>query len=156
MNGVRAVALAGALAGLAALAPLPSAAHPPRAHAVTRILVERRPVSSVAGVTVTRGGAVAHSLRLGETIEDGTRISVPARVVVTVTSTGEKSTVTLEPGASVTFVSTGAGELVTSNAGASISACCLGRSTSFGFNPASRLPLQSTAPSFRSIQRSGT
>ena len=120
MNGVRAIALTGTIAGLATLAPLPSVVHPPRAHAVARILVEGRPVSSVTGVTVMRGTTVAHSLRLGETIADGTRISVPARVLISITSTREKSTVTLEPGASVTFVSTGAGELVTSNAGASI------------------------------------
>ena len=120
MNAARAMALIGTIAGLAALAPLPSEAHRPRLHAVARIFVEGRPVSSVIGVTVTRGTAVAHSLRLGETIADGTRISVPARVLVIVTSTGVKSTVTLELGSSVTFVSTGGGELVTSDAGASI------------------------------------
>ena len=41
-------------------------------------------------------------------------------LVVVIVSSGEKSTVTLEPGSTVTFVSTGTGELVASNGGKSI------------------------------------
>ena len=154
MNAARAMALIGTIAGLAALAPLPSEAHPPRLHAVARIFVEGRR-SFVGyrrnGNARNCSGAFA---AFGETIADGTRISVPARVLVIVTSTGVKSTVTLEPGSSVTFVSTGGGELVTSDAGASIFTV-LPRSLDF-FRVQSGESLDcfssSTAPSSRSIR----
>ena len=89
-------------------------------HVVQQILVDAKRVQSAAGVTLIRGSTVSHGLRRGETIFDGTRIDVPSHVVVVITSSGGKSTTTLEPGASVTFVTTGSGELVTSNGGTSL------------------------------------
>ncbi|MBV8530974.1 MAG: tetratricopeptide repeat protein, partial [Candidatus Eremiobacteraeota bacterium] len=113
--GVRAVSLGIAVAVL--MTPLSSHAGPLREHVVQQILLDGRPVQSTAGVTVTRGGITERTLRRGERIRDGTRIDVPAHVVIVITSTGAKSTTTLEPGASVTFVSTGSGELLSSNGG---------------------------------------
>jgi hypothetical protein len=92
----------------------------PRTHIVLRILLDGKSVESAAGVTVSRRSISAHDLRRGEIIADGTRIDVPAHLVVIIVSSGGKSTTTLEPGASVTFVSTSSGELVSSNAGKSI------------------------------------
>ena len=98
----------------------PSAAQPVRAHVVARLLLDGRQVISAGGVTVTRGGTTEHTLHRGEAIADGTRIDVPAHLVVIIASTGGKSEATLEPGSSVTFVSTGSGELVSSNGGRSV------------------------------------
>jgi hypothetical protein len=91
-----------------------------RTHTVQQILRAQKTVSSAAGVTVTpREGQTETTIRRGETIADGTRIDVPAQsnLVIVIVSTGGKSTVTLEPGASVTFVSTGQGELIASSGG---------------------------------------
>ncbi len=91
-----------------------------RVHSVQAIFVDGRRVESAAGITVTRGGSIQHTLRRGETILDGTRVDVPAHVEVIIVSTGGKSSATLQPGASITFVSTGLGELVRINAGHAI------------------------------------
>jgi hypothetical protein len=85
---------------------------------VERILLDGRSVESTGEVSVTsRNGAVEHGLQRGEAISDGTRIDVPAHLVVVIVSTGAKSETTLEPGSSVTFVSTGSGELISSHGG---------------------------------------
>jgi hypothetical protein len=112
--------LAATLAVLFGLLGLRAAAAQSRMHTVLRILLDGKPVDAAAGVTVSRGAIVEHMLRHGEVIPDGTRIDIPPHVIVVISSTGQKSTVTLEPGASVTFVSTGSGELVSSNGGKSI------------------------------------
>ncbi len=120
MNARPVRALAGAICACLMLVSAPSAAHPVRAHIVARLLLDGREVKSAGGVTVTRGSTTEHALHRGEAIVDGTRIDVPAHLVVVITSTGGKSMTTLEPGSSVTFVSTGSGELVSSNGGASV------------------------------------
>ena len=89
-----------------------------RVHTVGQILRDGKAVDSADGVTVTpAAGPAQHVVRRGETIADGTRVDVPAHVVVVIVSTGGASTARLEPGASLTFVSTGRGEVVRSNAG---------------------------------------
>ena len=89
-----------------------------RSHTVKQILIDGKDAASASGITVTPKGAPAQStIRRNEPIADGTRIDVPAHVVVVIVSTGAKSTATLEPGASITFVSTGQGELMRSNTG---------------------------------------
>src|SRR5271156_2997474 len=115
-------ALLAAFITFASVARLTSAAAAVgRAHTVEQILRDGKPVASASDVTVTpRGGKAETAIRLGETIDDGTRIDVPAHVVLVVVSSGAKSTITLEPGSSVTFVSTGSGELVSSNGGHAI------------------------------------
>jgi Tfp pilus assembly protein PilF len=96
-------------------APAPSTV---RVHTVQQILRDGVPVASAAGVTVTpQGGPAQSSVRRGETIADGTRIDVPAHLVVIAVSTNGASTTRIEPGASITFVSTGTGELVRVSAG---------------------------------------
>ncbi|HLX25598.1 MAG TPA: hypothetical protein VKR05_01290, partial [Candidatus Cybelea sp.] len=116
MNARFTLPLASVLAA-ASMAPSPVSASLLRSHTVREILVDGRAVATVTGVTLTRGTLTAHTLQRGERIADGTRIDVPAHVAIVVVSTGEKSTTTLQPGASVTFVSTGSGELVSSNRG---------------------------------------
>jgi tetratricopeptide (TPR) repeat protein len=107
-----------AILTLLVLTPLTANAQAARTHTVSRILLDGKQVSSAAGVTVTpRSGPAGKSLRLQERIADGTRVDVPAHVVVVIVSTGALSTARLEPGASVTFVSTGKGEQVRTNAG---------------------------------------
>ena len=111
---VRAILSLGALC--AALTP--AEGQVARTHTVKQVLVRGADVASAQGVTVTlRDGSVTHTLQRGETIADGTRVDVPDGVVAVIVSTGEKSTVTLEPGSGVTFVSTGQGELVRANHG---------------------------------------
>lgn len=96
-------------------------AQTPRAHSVKQILIDGRDVASTTNVSlIIRGEDPRHALHVGEQIDDGTRIDVPQHVEVVIVSTDEKSTATLEPGASVTFVSTGSGELVRSNGGKTI------------------------------------
>ena len=104
---------------LAFLTIAPSAAQSARVHLVNRIFLDDKSVQS-APVTVIRGSTVAHVLHVGDVVVDRTRIDVPSNVVVVFKSMGEKSTITLERGASVTFVSTGKGELVSSNAGTTL------------------------------------
>jgi tetratricopeptide (TPR) repeat protein len=94
-----------------------SAAASARTHAVQQILRDGKPVDSASGFTLSHAGIVEHTLRRDETILDGTRIDVPARLTVIIVSSGLKSMATLQPGSSVTFVSTGSGELVSNNAG---------------------------------------
>lgn len=90
-----------------------------RSHSVQQVLLDGKPQASATGVTVTQGTTITHTIKRGEAIPDGTRIDVPAGVVVVVVvvSTGGKSTVTLQPGASLTFVSTSSGEVIAHNAG---------------------------------------
>jgi tetratricopeptide (TPR) repeat protein len=106
-------AFAAALAASWSIAP----AETTRTHTVKQILVDGKDEAS-AGVTVTPKGAPPQTtIQRNEPIPDGTRVDVPAHVVVVIASTDEKSTATLEPGASITFVSTDKGELLRSNAG---------------------------------------
>ena len=103
-----------------ALAASSSAAHgqTTRSHTVRQILLDGRDVAFATGVTVKAKGAPAQTtIRRNEPIADGTRVDVPAHVVVVIASTGNKSRATLEPGASITFVSTDKGEILRSNAG---------------------------------------
>ena len=108
------------LGAVFALFPNPSPARTARTHVVHEITDNGRAVGAAAGVTVTRRGTVEHGIRRGETILDGSRIDVPAGVVVVIESSGAKSRVTLEPGASVTLISTGGGELLEASAGQSL------------------------------------
>lgn len=110
----------GAIVGVLLLfGATPSPVQSVRSHVVQKILLDDKPAQS-ADVTVIRGSTVTHVLHVGDVVADRTRIDVPANVVVVLTSTGGKSTVTLERGASVTFVSTGTGELISSNAGTTL------------------------------------
>ncbi len=119
MNARTFAATAAAIWTLLALPLQSAAAHAPRVHVVQQLLLDQKPVQSASGVTVTAGTAVRHILQVGEIVADGTRIDVPPHLVVTIVSSGDRSTTTLEPGASVTFVSTGSGELLSSNKGTS-------------------------------------
>src|SRR5271168_5113507 len=95
---------------LAAIPSGPLAAAPVRLHTVQNILQDGKAVPTAQGVKVTSAaGKVENVIRRGEAVPDGTRVDVPARVVITVVSAGGKSTATLETGSSVTFVSTGSG-----------------------------------------------
>ena len=123
-----------------------------RTHYVRDILLDGKQVQTVDGVTVTRGGSVAHALRVGEAVPDGTRIDVPARVSLVIASTGDKSTATLNPGASVTFVSTGSGEALGVTRGLRSSTSFRTPSISLASSPARRSRLRSTGRSFRSMQ----
>ncbi len=106
---------------LAATLTVPGQAAPARAHVVKAIQRDGADVASADGVTVTfAAGKVEHAIRRDEAIPDGTRVDVPAGIVVVIESTGAKSSATLEPGASVTFISTGSGEFVASNGGKTI------------------------------------
>jgi tetratricopeptide (TPR) repeat protein len=90
----------------------------PRGHTVKQILRDGQQVASADGVAVTPpGGKPEATIRQGESIVDGTRVDVPAHLVVVIVSTGAKSTITLNPGSSLTFISTGSGEYVSSNGG---------------------------------------
>ena len=103
--------------GVSAFACAPAAAES-RSHTVTKILRSGQAVASDATVSVTPAGAKATSgIRVGESIPDGTRIDVPARVIVVVTSSGAKSITTIEPNSSITFVATDTGEVSQVNAG---------------------------------------
>jgi hypothetical protein len=109
-------AVFGAVVALMGWPPLSAAAVTVRVHSVQQIRQDGRQVSTVSAVTVTSAdGKVESTIRQGETIPDGTRIEVPAHIIVVVVSTGGKITTTLEPGSSVTFISTGQGELIASN-----------------------------------------
>ena len=119
MNARTGAAVFGAVWALWALPLQAAAAHAPRVHVVQRLLLDKKPVQSATGVTLTLGAAVRHILQVGEIIADGTRIDVPPHLVVTIVSSGNRSITTLDPGASVTFVSTGSGELLSSNKGTS-------------------------------------
>jgi tetratricopeptide (TPR) repeat protein len=115
---MRATACRLAVLALAVFSPLAAGAQTTRTHTVSAILLDGKDVASAAGVTVTPpAGAPQHTIRLHETIPDGTRVDVPARVVVVIVSTGGASTARLEPGASITFVSTGKGEQVRADGG---------------------------------------
>jgi hypothetical protein len=103
---------------LLALASLSANAQTARSHTVSRILLDGKDVASATGVTVTpREGNLRTLVQRGDPIGDGTRVDVPAHVVLFIASTDNKSTARLEPGASVTFVSTGKGERIRANAG---------------------------------------
>ena len=118
MKAFAVLALAGILAVLCACSNSSTQqAAPARSHSVQQLLLSGEAETSATGVTVTEGTTVQHTLSKGENIPDGTRIDVPANLVVVVESTGGKSTVTLDPGSSLTFVSTGAGEVIARNAG---------------------------------------
>jgi tetratricopeptide (TPR) repeat protein len=98
-------------------APLAANAQTSRTHTVKQILLDGKDATS-AGATVTpRTGSPQPTIHRGETIADGTRVDVPAHVVVVIVSTGGASTARLEPGSSITFVSTDKGELLRSNRG---------------------------------------
>ena len=118
MNARAGAAAVGAVWALLVL-PLPAAAHAPRVHVVQQLMLHNNSVQSASGVTITLGASVRHALQLGEIIYDGTRLDVPLDLTVTIVSSGDRSTTTLDGGASVTFVSTGSGELLSSNNGTS-------------------------------------
>jgi hypothetical protein len=82
-----------------------------RQHTVSQILRNGNPVASAAGVTLTfKAGKVAHSIARGEVIPDGTQIATPARVKITLVSSGAKSTTAIGPNSTFTFTVTGKGE----------------------------------------------
>ncbi len=88
------------------LAPL-SAGAAQRQHTVLQI--NRQPGAG-AGPTMTLPNAKPVALAVHQTVPDGARIDVPARITVVIASTDAKSTTTLRPDTSFTPVSTGAGE----------------------------------------------
>ena len=67
--------LIGAVAGFTILSTNVTQAYSVRSH-VVRLTLGGKDVGSVAGVTVTRGATVEHTLRVGETIADGTRVDL--------------------------------------------------------------------------------
>ena len=105
------------LAVLVLGAPLAANAQTPRTHTVKQILLDGKDAPSAGGTVTPRTGSPQPTIHRGETIADGTRVDVPAHVVVVIVSTGGASTARLEPGASITFLSTGKGELLRSNGG---------------------------------------
>src|SRR5580693_2359824 len=91
-----AIATVGLAAACLVAGALPAAADS-RAHTVQQILRDGTAVASAPGVTVTpRGGTPESTIRVGESIADGTRVDVPAHLVVVIVSSGNKSTITLE------------------------------------------------------------
>lgn len=90
-------------------------------HVVARIAQDGRPVAAAPGVVMTsHAGTVTTAIRRGDFIPDGTRVDVPAHIVVVVAGTSGKSTVVLDPGSSVSFLSTSdSGELLAAHRGRS-------------------------------------
>ena len=91
---------------LLVLAPV-SVAAPQRQHVVLEI---RKLPGASSAPTMTLPNARPVELAIRQTIPDGARIDVPARVTVVIASTDAKSTTTLRPNTSFTPISTGAGE----------------------------------------------
>ncbi|MBV9263015.1 MAG: tetratricopeptide repeat protein, partial [Candidatus Eremiobacteraeota bacterium] len=104
--------------GFVVFVPICARAQTHGTHVVQDVFLDGKAVAS-APSTLVRGATVARTVHRGEIIQDGTRVDVPAHVVLVVANVA-KSKVTLQPGSSVTFVNTGAGELVKSNRGLAI------------------------------------
>jgi tetratricopeptide (TPR) repeat protein len=94
------------IGALLALAPLTATAAQ-RGHVVLEI---RKQPGANAAPTMTLPNGRPAALAVRQSIPDGARIDVPARVTVVIASSDAKSTTTLRPNTSFTPISTGAGE----------------------------------------------